>query len=252
MTVASYLLTALFALICGGFLGRAAYALPRGSFREILLPRCPACGRPLPHKYLIPVVGSFLLRFRCPACGEKQRVGTLLSEVIFTAALLLLRFVYSFRYPFFLYGVLAALLLMLSLIDLDIKEVPHSLILGVILLGVMTFVFSFFKFSESGTVWWEHLVGAFAVSLPLFLLMMVTGGIGGGDVKLMFALGLLLGYKLVLLAFLFGVVLAAVVAIVLLLVCGKGGKFALPLVPFLSVGALVAILCGEELLKFVF
>ena len=141
---------------------------------------------------------------------------------------------------------------MLSLIDLDIKEVPHSLLFVILLLGAMSFVFSFFDFSLTETVWWEHLVGAFAISLPLFLLMMFTGGIGGGDVKLMFCLGLLLGYRLVLLSFLFGIVSAAIVAIALHFLGGKSGKYQLPLVPFLSLGAMIAILWGGKILSLIF
>ena len=252
MTAFFYVLTAIAAIVIGGFLERTAYAFPRSSFREILRPCCSSCGRELPAKAIIPIAGVFLLRCRCPHCAERQSLRVPLSEGIYALALLLLRAVYGSRYPFFLYAVLAALLLLLSLIDLDIKEVPHSLLLGVLLLGILTFVFSFFDFSESGTVWWEHLVGAFVISLPLFLLMMATGGVGGGDIKLMFVLGLLLGYKLVLLAFLFGVVLAALVAIILHFAFGKGGKFELPLVPFLSVGTLIALLCGEKVLALFF
>ena len=246
-------LAALIGVLLGGPLGRAAYALPRGEYREILFPRCVSCGNRLSRKCSIPLVGGFLTRFRCEHCGEKTRgISTLLSEVLFGGSCVLLFLVYSFRYSFFLYAVVAGVLLLLSLMDLDIREVSHPLLAVLILLGVMRMVFSFFPSFATGTVWWEHLVGAFVISLPLFLLMIFTGGIGGGDVKLMFCLGLLLGYKLTLVAFLFGIVIAAFWAVVLHFAAGKGGKYQLPLVPFLSLGAIISILFGGQILQVFF
>ena len=165
---------------------------------------------------------------------------------------MLLYLSYAFTYLFFVYVLSAAVLLILSLIDLDIHEAPHGLLFVLLLLGVMSFVFSFFPFSLTGTFWWEHLVGAFAIALPLFIVMMVTGGIGGGDVKLLFVLGLLLGYKLIIVAFLFGIVLAAIVAIIMHFAFGKGGKYPIPLVPFLAIGTVIAVLWGTTIIEALF
>ena len=251
MTAVCSVIVALCALILGGFLSRAAYALPRGEYREILFPKCHHCGRDLPLTYIIPIYGS-ILSMRCPHCGEREGGRALASELICTVLFVLLYLVYGCSYLFFEYALLVAALLVLSLIDFDIHEIVHSVLFFVLALGVMNFVFSFFSFSLTGTVWWEHLVGAFVLSLPLFLLMMFTGGIGGGDVKLIFCLGLLLGYKLVLVTFFFGIVIAALAAVVLRFVCGRGSKYQVALVPFLSLGAAIALLVGEKLLAALF
>ena len=252
MTVLFCFLVAIVGVVFGGFLGRAAYAVPRGEYREIVAPRCPSCGRALPARCSVPVIGFFLTRARCPRCGERRGIGVFCAEILFGVCCGLLYWVYGLTYLFFVYAVLSGALLMLSLIDVDIHEAPHGLLLVILLLGVMSFVFSFFDFALTGTNWWEHLVGAFVVSLPLFILMMVTGGVGGGDVKLMFVLGLLLGYKLTLLGFLLGIVAAAIAAVALHFLCGKGGKYPVPLIPFLSLGAGIAVLWGEPILSALF
>ncbi len=251
MTALYSVIVALCALLLGGCLSRTAYALPRGEYREILRPKCHYCGRDLPMKYILPIYGS-ILSLRCPHCGEREGGRALASEIICALLFLLLYLVYGFSYLFFEYALLASVLLVLSLIDLDIHEIVHSMLLLVLVLGVINFVFSFFSFSLTDTVWWEHLVGAFVISLPLFLLMIFTGGIGGGDVKLMFCLGLLLGYKLTLVAFFFGIVIAALAAIVLRVAFGRGSKYQVALVPFLSLGTMIALLVGDKFLTALF
>ena len=62
----------------------------------------------------------------------------------------------------------------------------------------------------------EHLIGMVCVSGVLEILYLVSGGgaIGGGDIKLMFACGLILGWKLILLAFVLGCIIGSVVHII--------------------------------------
>ena len=64
-------------------------------------------------------------------------------------------------------------------------------------------------------------------------------GLGGGDVKLMSVAGLYLGYDGALSTLLYGSVLSAVTALVLILTKKMTAKDAIPLVPFLYVGILV-------------
>ena len=253
MIVLVYILLPILALFVGGVLCRLAYALPRRSFGEILTPTCHACGDRLPLRCLIPIVGSLLHRGRCPVCGEKRGVSGLLSEIVFAGATLLLLLFCGVTLLTFIYLAVTALLLLLSLVDFDIREVPHGPLFGILFFGVLLFVLSFFpSVALTDTLWWEHLVGAFAVSVPFFIVGIVTGGMGGGDIKLMFCIGLLLGYKLVLVAFFFGIILAAVVSIILVVAFGKNRKFGVPLVAFMSFGYLVAVLFGDKLIALLF
>ena len=83
-------------------------------------------------------------------------------------------------------------------------------------------------------------------------MMLTGGGIGGGDVKLMFCLGFMLGYKSIVVAFLAGILLAALFSVFMMVRYGKSGRFALPLVPFLSLGFLFAVTYGCYLEKLIF
>ena len=71
--------------------------------------------------------------------------------------------------------------------------------------------------------------------------MVSRKGLGGGDVKLMAVSGLYLGAGSVLPAMLYGSVLAAVTAGVLIALKKIGRKDAIPLVPFLYAGMLITV-----------
>ena len=95
----------------------------------------------------------------------------------------------------------------------------------------------------------SHLFGAVAVSGPLFLLAWITQGIGYGDVKLMAAAGLLLGWPNILLAMLIASFAGSLVALHQLLIQKKSGKEKIPLGPFLALGIIFALFWGEPMLS---
>ena len=87
----------------------------------------------------------------------------------------------------------------------------------------------------------SRLSGALCISVPMVMLtLMVPGAFGGGDIKLMAASGLFLGWKAV-------VVSAGGYALFLIVKkkADKGQRF--PLGPFLSIGLAVSALFGESI-----
>lgn len=118
----------------------------------------------------------------------------------------------------------------------------QSLWLIMILAGLNLIVYP-----ETGII--NHLEGALMIALPMFLLVLVIpGGFGGGDIKLMAVSGFLLGTR------------AIVCAMVLAIFAGGGyvgwmfllGKFKkrdrFAFGPFLAFGLAVAAIWGEEIM----
>ena len=137
-----------------------------------------------------------------------------------------------------------ALLTLITLIDLDIMEIPNILVGIVFIWGIFTF------FLNPEIIWWERLLGVIAVSLPLFLItLIIPNGFGGGDIKLMAACGLALGYKFILTAFFLAVVAGGLYGIYLLLARKKGRKEHFAFGPFLCLGIFIASFWGEALLN---
>ena len=113
---------------------------------------------------------------------------------------------------------------------------------------VLLALISWFTMTGPGLV--ERLVGAFCVSVPMLVLtMLIPGAFGGGDIKLMAACGLFLGWKCTLvstfLGFLFGGIWAAG-----LLLTGKAERkehFAFG--PFLCLGMGIGLIYGQTLIN---
>ena len=93
--------------------------------------------------------------------------------------------------------------------------------------------------------WPLYLIGFGAVSGFFLLVYLITGGrgIGGGDIKLMAAAGLLLGWKSILLSLMIAAIVATVVHLIRMAIV-KAGKM-LAFGPYLSIGIFIAFLFGD-------
>ena len=144
-----------------------------------------------------------------------------------------------------LYGLLFPAFLILSVIDFRTYEIPLGINLFILALGVI-------RLCTDLSNWTQYVVGFGAVSVFLAMLYYVTKGraIGGGDVKLMAACGLLIGWKLIIMAFLLGCILGAVIHVIRMKI--SGADHVLALGPYLSAGVVIAVLWGERLLQWYF
>jgi leader peptidase (prepilin peptidase)/N-methyltransferase len=74
-------------------------------------------------------------------------------------------------------------------------------------------------------------------------------GMGGGDVKLLAMIGAFLGWKAVILTILLGSLIGSITGIIVMVSKGKDFKYAIPFGPFLSLGAVIALFYGENLIR---
>ena len=68
---------------------------------------------------------------------------------------------------------------------------------------------------------------------------------GGGDIKLMAAAGLLIGWKLNIVAFMMGCVCGSILHLIIMKIGGREHKLAFG--PYLALGIYLAMICGEQL-----
>jgi leader peptidase (prepilin peptidase)/N-methyltransferase len=136
------------------------------------------------------------------------------------------------------YCFLVSALLVLSVIDLRTYEIPLGINIFILVLGLIHLAMDY-------TNWLSYVIGFLAVSFPLYLLFVLSRGraIGGGDVKLMAAAGLLLGWERILLAFVLGCIIGSVIHIIRMKL--TDAEHMLAMGPYLSLGILLAVLWGD-------
>jgi leader peptidase (prepilin peptidase)/N-methyltransferase len=240
----------LFGLIVGSFLNVVVHRVPRGESVVSPPSACPGCGNRVRPRDNVPVLGWVLLRGRCRDCQQpisgRYPLVELGTALIF--AVVGLRFGLDPVLPAYLY--LAAVGLALALIDLDCKRLPDALTLpsypvAVALLGIAAVLGS-----DSGDWVRALLGGALMFAVYFALCFAYPAGMGFGDVKLAGVLGLYtawIGWGAWAVGLFLGFFLGGVFGVVLILAKRGGRKTAVPFGPFMLLGALLAVLVGDQL-----
>lgn len=202
LDITLYILSALTGLAIGSFLNVCIYRLPRGEFFSRARSYCPKCSAPIRARDNIPLISYIVLRGKCRSCGQPISPRYPVVEAL-TAALFIANFAYFGVHPLtIVWDIAVCALITAAFIDLDTFEIPDSAVLVLLVLGAVTFA------PFGGVSWQDKLIGCACVSVPM-LIVCLLGGMGFGDVKLYFVLGLLLGWQKTLVLFLFSAVLGA-------------------------------------------
>lgn len=149
---------------------------------------CFSCGHRLAWYDMFPIFSWLLLRGKCRYCGEKISPRYMIVEATTAVLYCLSYLLIGFKLELAFSAVLLAVLVVLSVIDIDHYEIPYWCSLTIAVLGIA----AIFIFKE--TPWYERLI-AMGVVLVVFVILVLVGGMGGGDLQLMLGASLLLGYK---------------------------------------------------------
>ena len=243
--------TGLFGLVVGSFLNVCAFRLPVGE--SVVRPgsRCRRCGHELSWYENIPVLSYLVLRGRCRQCGvhisPQYPLVELATAIVFAAA----------AWRFGVSWLLAArLLLGASLITLFVIDLEHRILPNVITLPGIVTGFLFSLIAEPG--WVSSAIGILAGGGVLYAvaegyyLVRHEQGLGMGDVKMLAMIGAFLGWQLMLLTLVLSSFLGAIVGVGLIVLHRGNMKYALPFGSFLTVGALIAMFAGNEIIAWYF
>ena len=157
-----------------------------------------------------------------------------------------------------IYFLFLAVLTVVTFIDMDTMEIPFILNVIIFVMGVVSLILQFVSDAAPGSEFLamdevtivSRLIGMICISLPLYLIVLIIPeGFGGGDIKLMFAAGFLLGWKATVVGFFIGLILGGIYGVICLVrrSHGKNDHFAFG--PFLSVGLAITLFCGNDLMN---
>ena len=233
-----YIIIFIFGINIGSFLNVCIYRIPLRESIVTAPSHCMTCGRKLKWYDMVPVFSWLFLGGKCRNCKSKISVQYPIIEGVNGILYVVICAVNGMEWSSMIYCFMASALLVLSIIDWRTYEIPFGINVFLFVLGVVATVL------DRGNLV-EHLIGMICVSGLLGILYLLTGGraIGGGDIKLMFACGLILGWKLILLAFFLGCIIGSVVHIIRMSVKKAGRMLAMG--PYLSAGILLAALWGN-------
>lgn len=219
---------------------------------------CVHCGHTLRAGDLLPVVSWLSLRGRCRYCKRPISWQYPAVELI-TALLFLLSYIY-WPLGFETSGILAfglwlvALVGLVSLVIYDIRWMllPNKIIFPLLILSSLIVLLDALFLQQSLTPIVNSALGLAVGGGIFYLLFQLSDGrwIGGGDVKLGFLLGLLVGGPLEALLVIFIASLLGTGLLLPLMVLKKlHSKSRVPFGPFLIASAIIVKLFGSDLIQ---
>lgn len=239
-----YILVFLMGAAIFSFLNVVIYRVPKKMDFVRGRSACPDCGHQLGALDMIPVFGWIFLGGKCRYCKEKISPRYTLVELLGGILAVGSAAIYGWSLQAVVVFAFFAVLTVVTFVDIDTMEIPNGFVIAALLIGVV----SIFAFSEISLL--ERAIGIISVSVPLLLITMaIPGAFGGGDIKLMAACGVFLGWKLSLIALFLAILTGGIYGMILLAGRKKGRKDHFAFGPFLCIGMTVSFLVGEQLLS---
>jgi len=235
----------LYGIVIGSFLNVCIFRIPRKEDIVKTGSHCMTCNHKLAWYDLVPLFSFLFLRGRCRYCKTKLSIQYPLVEALNGVLYVVICLVYGLTVESLLYCLLTSALIALSVIDFRTYEISVGFNVFILALGLVRLALDYGH-------WYSYVIGLFSVSLVLAILYYASKGraIGGGDVKLMAAAGLLLGWKLIVFAFLFGCVAGAIIHLIRMKLTKADHVLAMG--PYLSAGIVVAVIWGDRIINWYF
>ncbi len=245
--------SAVFGALFGSFLNVVVYRVPAG---ESLMGRshCPKCSHPIRAYDNIPVLSWFILLGKCRDCKEgiawRYPAVEAFTAIAFGAIaawqgqvsfLLLLLFIYAF------------VSIALTLIDIDTMRLPDAIVLpATITLSVGLIINSVITADYSSLL--RAAIAGVVMTLLYGAVWFFSGGrgLGYGDVKMAFMLGIMTGYfswDAAIIAFIAAWITGGLFAIAALLAGKVKRGMQIPFGPFLILGTWIGIVGGSTIVN---
>lgn len=264
-------------LAFGSFSNVVIWRFPRGESIWGPPSACPACGERIRWRDNVPILSWLVLRGLCRDCGETISPRYPIVEGVSAALWVLAGWRFGLTWEAAATVFLFQMLLVLTFIDLDVMRLPNPLVAALAATGLVAAGLTQLLGGDAAPIvgrsaagyMSEPLIAAgsgillgFVPSLgigALYTALRGRSGLGGGDIKLLGALGPFVGPYVVMVLFL-GSVVGAVAAVPMALLDRRRrqgtesgeesiGRTMIPFGPFLAVGSVVTVVAGPSLLQ---
>lgn len=239
----------IFGTILGSFYNVVGYRLPRGE--SLIKPRshCTNCNHVLTPIELIPILSFLIQGGKCKNC--KQKISWFYTIFEFLTGIL---FVIS--YIIFKNNILDLLvaLTFISMIIIIFVSDYHYLIIPdsvLIFFGIVLFIELIIKNGFNGV--YMPLINGLISFASMYLIKLLGDflfkreSMGGGDIKLMFVIGMVIGFPEALFSIFVGSLIGLPLALIVLL---KNKDHIIPFGPLLGIGSLIILFTQFDVMQF--
>jgi leader peptidase (prepilin peptidase)/N-methyltransferase len=235
-------------LLIGSFLTVVIYRIPRKESIVTGRSRCPSCGAIVRARDNVPVISWLLLRGRCRSCGAPISPEYPLTELAMAALAAGASLEFDRPFVAVMMAAFLATQLALAVIDARHRILPNRIIYPAVAGFAVAIIAG--ELGNGGVDLLDAAIGFAAYGGGLLVIALISPrGMGMGDVKLGFLIGLVLGS-----VGLRYVAVAAGLAILggglgagVALATGRTRKSAIPFGPFMAAGAAVSAFLAPEI-----
>ena len=235
-------------LIVGSFSNVCIYRIPRNESVIYPTSHCPKCRTKIKPIDNIPLLSYILLKGRCRNCGSKISIQYPVVEFITGLIYLIIYLIYGLSIQSLVYIILSSALIIIAFIDLQEQIIPDVISLPGIVVGlILSFIVPYMSFINSAL---GALVGGGTILIIAWIgsIIFKKEAMGGGDVKLAAMIGAFLGWRYMVISLFLGFFLGALAGIFLILSKIKRKEDMVPFGPFIALGSIITLLCGEKII----
>ncbi|MCM0650752.1 prepilin peptidase [Clostridium swellfunianum] len=243
MFIASYVF--IIGLLLGSFFNVCIYRIPREESVAFPPSHCTSCNTRLKPLDLIPVLSYIFLRGKCRYCGE--RISPRYAIIELTTAIIFLKLYaeYGLGFEFIKYAVLSCFLIVIGMIDYDTTDVYTKTTMSAIIIGIIFVAIGGYLGYGIKT----SLLGAVLGGGVISLIILLTRGMGWGDVEICLLCGLYLGFYSTILLLFLSFVLGGAIGALLIITKVKSKKDYIPFGPFIAISAIIVMMFGNKIIN---
>ncbi|MDB5083456.1 MAG: tfpP [Bacilli bacterium] len=235
--------TAVFGLVIGSFLNVVGLRIPIGeSITSPARSYCPSCKHTLGSLDLIPVLSYAFSLGKCRYCGKRISPLYPMIELLTGGVYGWIVYQHGWTFAGLLYGIVFSVLIVVCVSDWTYQLIPDA-----VMLPALVLVYIGFGLLQGH--WLMHLIDLSSGAILITVIILASrGGMGEGDIRLNALIGLLLGWKLMLVSFVLACTQGSLLGGYLMLRKRATRKTAIPFGPYLAVAALITFFWADPLL----
>lgn len=228
-------------IVFGSFYNVVGYRVPKGE--SIVYPpsHCTKCNHKLGMLELIPIFSYIFLGGKCKNCKSKISCFYPIFEFASGALFSLSYIVFGISLECLLSIVFISMLLIIIISDYQTMIIPDSVL---IVFGIFILIIKYFIIGYPGILY-ALIDGIIAFIFMLLLklfgdFLFKKESMGGGDIKLLGIVGIVLGYPMAIISVFFAAIIGLPISIIML---KKNTSHEIPFGPFLAISAIIILLC---------